>query len=568
MSRDDDERATIIITTDEARVIDEALGALARDAGVYTRGHPAHLARVVHPRRPGAPLVAELSTAALRDRLTRHAWFARRGKDGSLRWAHPPEWCVAGLAARAEYPDLRDLVGVVTTPTLRPDGTILDQPGYDAPTGLLYAPAGTPPRIPARPTSADARRARDELLEVVCDFPFASSAHRAAWLAGVLTLVARHAIEGNVPMIVIDANVAGSGKGLLADTIATIGTGAPLARKPQPGSDEEMRKYILSVAIAGTPLVLLDNCTGKVSYRSLDAALTCEGRWEDRVLGKSESRTLPLRAIWLLTANNAALGYDLMRRALPIRLASDHEHPEDRTDLRQRDLVTWLRRERSRLVRAALTCLRAYYVAGAPERDLVPWGSYAAWSRLIRQTVVWLGLPDPIEARHDLRARADVDREAIVAIYDALGRLGGGTAAGLRDAAVRDADLHAALVELAGGGDELPTVRRIGTVLRGLVGRVIAGRRLERAGAAHGHTTRWRISTLPGPGTSPTAPISPTTSDRGGYGGDGGCPEPGGSPNAGAHLTGRCRDCDVDLPAGVDVCRDCFSPHDDAEVAP
>lgn len=567
MSRehDEDERATIVITTDEARVVDEALGALARDAGVYTRGHPAHLARVVHPRRPGAPLVAELTTAALRDRLTRHAWFARRGKDGSLRWAHPPEWCVAGLAARAEYPDLRDLVGVVTTPTLRADGTILDQPGYDAATGLLYAPSGKSLRIPTQPSLAAAESARDDLLEVVCDFPFATAAHRSAWLASVLTLVARHAIEGNVPMVTIDANVAGSGKGLLADTIAHIATGAPLARKPQPGSDEEMRKYILSVAIAGTPAVLLDNCTGKVSYRSLDAALTCEGRWEDRVLGKSESRTLPLRTVWLLTANNAALGYDLMRRALPIRLASDHEHPEDRTDVKHRDLLAWLRHERGRLVRAALTCLRAYHVAGAPERDIVPWGSYAAWSRLIRQTVVWLGLPDPIEARRDLRERADVDREAIVAVYDALARSGGGSAATLRTFAERDDDLRAALVELAGGGDELPNSRRIGTVLRSLSGRVIGGRRLERAGSAHGHTTRWRITTLPGPVTSPAAPISPgTPSDGGGYGGDGGCLEPGGT----ADHHGRCTRCGADLPADVDLCGDCWEPHDDAEVTP
>jgi hypothetical protein len=494
-----DERESIGITTNEAEVADQALAALARDTDVYTRGHPAHLVRVVRPRRAtavtgGAPVVAELSTAALRERLTRHVRFERARRDGQMRPAHPPEWCVAALAARGEYSDLRDLVGVVTTPTLRPDGTILDVPGYDDATGLLYVPTGDIPPVPASATPAEAQAARDELLEVVCDFPFAAPADRSAWLAMVLTLIARHAITGNVPLFDVDANVRGAGKGLLADTGAIIGTGHPLARKPQPSSDEEMRKYILAVALAGTPIVLLDNCTGKVSYRSLDAALTCEGRWEDRVLGKSESRTLPLRTIWCLTANNAALGHDLVRRTLPIRLRSELENPEDRDDIKHRDLLGWLRGERPRLVRAALTCLRAYYVAGCPERDLVPWGNYAAWSRLIRQAVVWLGLPDPITARHELRERADVDREAIVAVYDALERLGGATAAELRAAAEADADLRAALVELA-GGDELPTTRRIGAALREMRDRVIGERQLERR-TAHGGALRYGVRTL------------------------------------------------------------------------
>jgi len=42
---------------------------------------------------------------------------------------------------------------------------------------------------------------------------------------------------------------------------------------------------------------------------------------------------------------------------------------------------------------------------------LTPWGSFEAWSDLVRQAVVWIDLPDPGETRLELRTQAD--REAI-----------------------------------------------------------------------------------------------------------------------------------------------------------
>ena len=89
---------------------------------------------------------------------------------------------------------------------------------------------------------AEAKAAAETLLKVVCDFPFALPAHRSAWLAAVLTMLARHAIDGNVPAVLVDANARGSGKGLLVDCISMIATGHPIARSPQPKEDEEMRK--------------------------------------------------------------------------------------------------------------------------------------------------------------------------------------------------------------------------------------------------------------------------------------------------------------------------------------
>jgi putative DNA primase/helicase len=215
---------------------------------------------------------------------------------------------------------MRPLTAVVTSPTLLPDGTILDQAGYDASTGLLLLPDGDVPIVPACPPLDQAVGAVGELLEVVVDFPFASDAHRSGWVAALLTRFARHAILGDVPLFAVDANSAGAGKGKLVDACEIIANGRPIPRTPQPRDDDELRKQITAIAIAGAPAVLIDNVTGKFAYRSLDAALTCNGYWAERILGRSERREWPLRTVWFLTANNASLSSDTLRRSLPIRL--------------------------------------------------------------------------------------------------------------------------------------------------------------------------------------------------------------------------------------------------------
>jgi hypothetical protein len=117
---------------------------------------------------------------------------------------------------------------VVGAPALRPDGSILDRPGYDPATGLLYCPARDYPAVPAMPTVDDARRAAALLLGLVAEFPFASEDHKAAWLSAVLTVPARPAIKGPCPGFLFDAPMPGSGKTLLAELVGLIGTGRAL----------------------------------------------------------------------------------------------------------------------------------------------------------------------------------------------------------------------------------------------------------------------------------------------------------------------------------------------------
>ena len=93
-----------------------------------------------------------------------------------------------------------------------------------------------------RTAKVAALAARDELLDVVCDFPFAADTHKSAWLAGLLTALSRRAFAGPAPLFLVDANTRGSGKSMLTDVISTILTGRDMPRLSNPSDDDEARR--------------------------------------------------------------------------------------------------------------------------------------------------------------------------------------------------------------------------------------------------------------------------------------------------------------------------------------
>jgi hypothetical protein len=294
-------RPKIVVSTEEHEVNAEAEAALSGDDGLYQRG--GSLVRVVRDdspaaagvRRKLAPRIEAIPREILRERLSAAAtWVTIRETQDSVRElaTHPPGWCVNAVHARGSWTSFRHLEAVVEYPILRPDGTILQAPGYDAATGLLLEPAGRIPKIKESPTQDDAIRARDRLLDVVVDFPFASPMYRAAWLAAFLTPIARFAYKGPSPLFLVDSNVRGAGKGLLLDAIALTITGERFTIATYT-NDDELRKRITSIVLGGDRLVLFDNLDGKFGGPTLDAALTGVA-WRDRMLGVNRMVEAPM----------------------------------------------------------------------------------------------------------------------------------------------------------------------------------------------------------------------------------------------------------------------------------
>jgi hypothetical protein len=182
---------------------------------------------------------------------------------------------------------------------------------------------------------------------------------------------------------------------------------------------EELRKRITSFVSEGSRLVLLDNVAGAFGNDVLDAALTATV-WRDRLLGTNATITAPLGVCWFATGNNVAVGADTARRVLPIRLETAEEKPELRAGFRYPNLREHVREHRARLLTAALCVLRAYIVAGKPRVNLPSWGSFEGWSRVVRECLVWVGMPDPAETRQELHTIADRDALCMAVILRGL----------------------------------------------------------------------------------------------------------------------------------------------------
>jgi hypothetical protein len=304
-------------------------------------------------------------------------------------------------------------------------------------------------------------------------------------LASVITPFVRFAYHGPTPLFLVEANTPGTGKGLLCDATGIIVCGRPMSRMSYPNGDDEMRKNITSTALAGDRLVLIDNISTTLGLPSLDAALTAS-TWRDRMLGKNETTgDIPLTTIWYATGNNVALTGDIARRICHIRLSSPLENPEERTGFTHPDLLAWIRDNRGRLAAACLTVVRAYMAVGRPAQNQTPWGSYEAWSDLVRSALVWAGQPDPATAKRELITQSDRDGAALRGLIEGWQEIDhdgtGLTAAKAIERLDANRDqfetLRAALQDLLSAPPgKLPTSKQIGTKLRYLRGRVIGGK--------------------------------------------------------------------------------------------
>ena len=78
-----------------------------------------------------------------------------------------PDKIAKTLLARQQW-KLPVLAGVIQAPTLRYDGSILQNPGYDAETGLFYNPGKTLfPPIPHSPSFEEAIAAKNRLISLL-----------------------------------------------------------------------------------------------------------------------------------------------------------------------------------------------------------------------------------------------------------------------------------------------------------------------------------------------------------------------------------------------------------------
>jgi hypothetical protein len=271
------------------------------------------------------------------------------------------------------------VTGVITTPTLRPDGSLLAVPGHDPETELYLLPGFQLSPIPEHPTKDQALAALKLLIDLHSEFSFKQIGgehekrlNRSVALSGVLTALVRGSLP-TAPMLLVRAHMPGTGKSYLVDTAATIATGRLCPVITALKSVEETEKRLGSVVLSGIPMISLDNCT-----HDLGGELLCQiaerPMVKIRILGRSEMPDCEVHTAVYATGNNITFKGDMVRRGLVCNLETLEERPELR--MFNRNTLQQAAANRGTYVAAGLTIMRAYLVAGAPP-VCGPFGSYA-----------------------------------------------------------------------------------------------------------------------------------------------------------------------------------------------
>ncbi|MCA0267879.1 MAG: bifunctional DNA primase/polymerase [Bacteroidetes bacterium] len=359
----------------------------------------------------GRPRTELLDAAKLRYYVDQALNFVRKTNGGGFAHSRCPEDLVRDLEIHLAR-RLPPLKLVSEIPLVRPDGTILDTPGYDVDTGVLYRPAASKPvRVPQTVTDADVSEAVRLLVdELLGDFPFDTEASRANALAYLLTLFLRLRVPGPYPLALIDATKRGTGKGLLVDAISMIATKRFAPKTALPQSEDEVRKQVTSILLGSPTIAAFDNVDRPIRSGVLESMLTA-AEWNDRLLGRSQQMTLANQTVWCMTGNNLLPQNDLPRRSYLIRMDARTARPNERSRFRHPDLLGWVSEHLPDLQRAVLVLIRAWTQAGCPDAGGRAMGSYQPWAQAVAGILNVAGIPGFLGNTEQLLNVADDDTE-------------------------------------------------------------------------------------------------------------------------------------------------------------
>ncbi|MGU3341617.1 PriCT-2 domain-containing protein [Methylobacterium mesophilicum] len=421
-SEEDDGRPIVRLVNGKVPEAVDRMEALLLEAGVQIYSRAGALVRPVIDEVPAAkgrmttvarmsPLVA-VSLADMVARIMRVQKFDWRAEE----WldVNPPAEMTLTLLAREGQWRVPPVAGIITTPTLRPDGSLLTAAGYDPATRLYLAhdPGFTMPDLMERPDRNEAISALAFIEALLVGFPFVGPVDRAVALSGILTALVRGVLP-TAPLHAIRAHSPGTGKSFLVDLAAVIATGRRCPVIAAGKTEEETEKRLGALLRDAVPVVSIDNVNGELGGDML-CQLTERPLVRVRILGKSEAPELECRSTTFATGNNLVLAGDMTRRAVLCSLDAEMDRPELRDfSFNPLDRVM---ANRGAYVAAALTVIRAYQIAGSPT-VCGALGSYEDWSAMVRSPLVWLGHDDPVVSMETAREE-DPELSAIRELFE------------------------------------------------------------------------------------------------------------------------------------------------------
>ena len=483
----------IIVQGKRDRGLVEAMQAVRRHGGIFARD--SILMRVGSDGK--AVQVVEHWLAGYLDRNFHwEEWYFNKVAQKMLRLSiNVPEWLVKRFLAQTGEWKLQTLKGVITSPTMRADGSILAKKGYDAGTQLFLS-GGPFVNVPLEPTQAQLQAAFATLWYPFSLFPLDGPDDKAALLAALLTGVCRRTLA-QAPAIIIEAPVPGCGKTEMAMSVQIISAGeeSVITEKADP---TEFDKALTGNLLEGSSALLFDNVKDGTGFNSTLEAFLTAPIYKARILGLQIVVRFPTDVLLLITKNNWQPSGDLWRRVLTVRIDPKVEAPERRTFAFLPSAVC--KEQRQELVAAALTLLRGFVAAGSPHVTKDGVASYEDWNDRIRQCCLWLaregvakGFGDPIACQARIKAedpKRTVLRDVMQAIWD-LRKDAPWAVGDLLLLAADNAELKAVLLGITPIEDDAVG---IGRWLAGVVDQRLDGKHIERGEPdKHRKIHRWRI---------------------------------------------------------------------------
>jgi putative DNA primase/helicase len=491
-----------------ARAVDETEEALAAlHVPVLVRGGAGFLCQPIVDKRPAADrsetevtLLTRMNPHNMSYVLNKHEITFQRWNERANKWRYidPPRAVVEKLLAKGTWPRLPHVVGVVTVPTLRSDGTVLSKPGYDPATKLWCAPAGDLRLPPIRDTREAAEAALALFMELLSEFPFVTDLDRSVALAALMTPVLRGACDVT-PLLLILATTPGSGKSYLADIASTI-VRAQKCPVITAARGEEAEKRLGALILEGVQIISVDNC-----IYDLGGAMLCQiverPLIRTRILGRSETPECEWRGTLFANGNNIGVMGDMTRRTIECNLEPGMERPELREF--SFDPIKRVMANRGAYVAAALTIALAYGASG--ERAACdPIASYGQWSRVVREPLIWLGEADPVrsmERARDMDPEQAAARELVAHWAACLGLDKQYTAHEIVQRVCHDGtvllkcpEFRELLLSQCGAGNQVDT-RKLGQWLKRISGRLYDGHRIVLGRAdKHDKVQRWALT--------------------------------------------------------------------------
>jgi len=471
------------------RIADAAERVLAKQLDYFHSGGT--IVRLRRDQTSGDVSTEQVSEQTLAIALSAAADFEGfNGRTKAWERIDVPPRMMQSLLKKGDCRYLRELRGLARQPYFRAghDKLVLET-GYDAESGIFASFKSGEYDLP-EPTEANAREGLKVLSDLISEFHFSSPADKSAAISAMLTAAIRPSLPLS-PAFSISASRPGSGKSYLASLIACFGSPAGPYNTSYPTSTEEASKLVLSLMISSPAVVCFDDMTTDwMAYAAINRMLTSESV-SDRILGSSRIATARTSTLILGTGNNIRPLKDMARRIVSVYLSP---RVEDITSVRYSgNPVAKVKERRSLYVGHALTIIAAYLAEGSLNVDLPVVPSYDEWSKLCRESLIWLGECDPAAS---LIAQVNDDPDVklfgdlLANWFECFGEKPTMVRT-LIDKADTDTELREALLELPVVERNTINRTRLGRFLSRHANRIVNG--LELRQAHNGERTAWTV---------------------------------------------------------------------------